>query len=229
MPRVIRLAEKRHAVVVEDCAQAHGAAVNGRKCGAWGAMAAFSFYPTKNLGALGDGGAVVTADERLAARARLLREYGWRNRYISEIPGMNTRLDPLQAAILSVRLTHLESDNERRRDIARRYTRALQGAPVVAPAAAPGITHAYHQYVIRTSRRDEMRNHLAQRGIETAVLYPQPIHLQPAYRGRLQQAGSLQNSERVCGEILSLPVFPELSDAEVERVEEALSAWGRGG
>lgn len=225
MPRVVKLAAEYHAVVIEDCAQAHGAAVAGRKCGAWGKMAAFSFYPTKNLGALGDAGAVVTADKPLASRARLLHEYGWRTRYISELPGMNTRLDPLQAAILSVGLKHLESDNEQRREIARRYTRALQGAPVAVPTAAPSVTHVYHQYVVRTAKRDDLKDHLAKQGIETAVLYPHPVHLQPAYKGRLQQVGSLQNAEQVCKEILCLPIFPELSEAEVERVESALRAW----
>jgi dTDP-4-amino-4,6-dideoxygalactose transaminase len=222
MSEIMRLAAKYNAFVVEDCAQAHGASINGRKCGTWGDLAAFSFYPTKNLGAVGDGGAVVTNDPELAERARRLHEYGWRTRYICEAPGMNTRLDAIQAAILRIRLKYLDQDNTRRQAIAMQYMDALCDTPYVLPTVATGVIHVYHQYVLRTSRRDEIRVGLAQRGVDTAVLYPQPIHLQPAYRERVPCHGPLTRSTQLSSEILSIPVFPELSDLEVSQVIQAL-------
>ncbi len=222
MHAILRLAAKYGAVVVEDCAQAHGASINGRRCGTFGRMAAFSFYPTKNLGALGDGGAVVTNDRELAVRARSLREYGWATRYVSEIPGLSTRLDAIQAAVLRVKLKYLDTDNARRQGIARQYTSALRGTMIVPPEVGPGVTHAYHQYVVKAARRDALREFLAREGVSTSILYPQPLHCQPAYSGRIPMHGSLLRSERVCGEILSIPVFPELCDGEVEQVANAL-------
>src|SRR5262249_15287448 len=150
-----------------------------------GDLAAFSFYPTKNLGALGDGGAVVTSNAEFAEKARSLREYGWKERYISESVGINSRLDPIQAAILSVKLRYLDQENARRREIAALYSNALKTLPLKLPVQAAEAEHVYHQYVIRVADRDLLRRHLSENGIQTAIHYPVPVHLQPAYRGRL--------------------------------------------
>ena len=210
----------RHGVpVLEDACQAHGAALDGRKAGGWGAMAAYSFYPTKNLGALGDGGALAADDPALAARARELRQYGWRRRYVSEAPGMNSRLDELQAAILRVKLARLEAHNARRRAIAARYREGLAGLPLTPPAERQGATHVWHQYVVRLQDRERVRAALTERGIGTAVHYPQPVHLQPAYLDRLPLGRSrLPATEALADEILSLPMYPQLDDAAVDRV-----------
>ncbi|HKB40142.1 MAG TPA: DegT/DnrJ/EryC1/StrS family aminotransferase, partial [Gemmataceae bacterium] len=189
MPAVMDIARRHDLIVIEDCAQAHGAAVERRKVGTWGHLAAFSFYPTKNLGALGDGGAVVTNDPQTAERARLLREYGWRERYKSEVAGMNTRLDELQAAVLRVKLRHLDRENARRRELARTYDAALSATPLVLPRPRGDVDHVYHLYVVRSQQRDELRASLKADGIGTSIHYPTPVHLQPAYRGRLVLVG----------------------------------------
>jgi dTDP-4-amino-4,6-dideoxygalactose transaminase len=165
MADIVSIARPAGLFVVEDCAQAHGARRDGRLAATWGDMAAFSFYPTKNLGALGDGGLVGTADTALADRARELRQYGWRDRYVSAVPGMNSRLDELQAAVLLAKLPHLDEDNARRREIAARYEAGLGGSAVHTPAIAAGAEHVFHQYVIRTRRRDELMSWLQERGI----------------------------------------------------------------
>ena len=226
MPAIMALAQKHEASVIEDCAQAHGAMVGGRRVGTWGELAAFSFYPTKNLGALGDGGAVVTDDEALAERLFALRNYGWRVRYLSDEPGVNTRLDELQAAILRARLPFLEQENERRREIARTYHDSLgQLSQLRLPQPAPAIEHVYHQFVIRLAKRDELRAHLREQAIEAPVLYPIPIHLQPAYRDRIATAGPLPLTEKAARELLCLPIHPWLKDAEIARVTHAIAAW----
>jgi dTDP-4-amino-4,6-dideoxygalactose transaminase len=225
MPALMALAERHGLKVIEDCAQAHGAALDGKLAGTWGHMAAYSFYPTKNLGAIGDGGAVATNDPALAERARMLREYGWKERYVSDVPGMNTRLDELQAAILRAKLPHLAAENERRRAIAKIYDGIeVGGSDLVLPRAAAGARHVFHQYVVRTPRRDELKAFLAERGIGTLVHYPQPVHVQPAYRGRLAPEG-LPRTERACQEVLSLPMFPQLTDEQAHQVREAVSTW----
>jgi len=202
--------------VIEDCAQAHGAPV-GRS----GLLAAFSFYPTKNLGALGDGGAVFTRDAALAARLRMLRQYGWREeRDRSLVPGFNSRLDELQAAVLRVKLRSLDRENARRREIARQYDAALAG---IVRTPAPHEGHVYHQYVIRTPERDRVQQSLRDAGIASLIHYPIPIHEQPAYRGRvILPPGGLPVTERAAREILSLPMFPELTEQEVQRVIGAI-------
>jgi dTDP-4-amino-4,6-dideoxygalactose transaminase len=224
MPRIIDLAElaqRRGVKVIEDCAQSHGASIDGRNTGAWGDAAAFSFYPTKNLGAIGDGGAVATNDPHVADRARSLREYGWKERYVSESPGMNSRLDELQAAILRVKLRHLDRANARRREIADAYSSALAGTDLVLPTTQPRAVHAWHQYVIRSSQRDRLREALRQHGIGTLIHYPVPVHMQPAYRGRLNH-GPLPESERAAEEVLSLPIYPELGSDATNAVAAAL-------
>jgi len=225
MPEVMGIARAAGLLVVEDCAQAHGARLDGRLAGTWGDVAAFSFYPTKNLGALGDGGLVATDDAGLAARARELREYGWRDRYVSAVPGMNSRLDEVQAAVLRAKLPHLDEDNARRRTIAARYDARLAGSVVGRPTVGAGVDHVYHQYVVRTRHRDELIARLHERGISTAIHYPVPVHLQPAYAGRLPQVVQLPVTERIAREILSLPIFASLSDDEVDRVAGAVLEW----
>ncbi len=205
--------------LIEDCAQSHGALYRGRPAGSFGDAACFSFYPTKNLGALGDGGMVVAGDPELAAALREIREYGWRERYVSARVGVGSRLDPIQAAILGVRLGALAAGNRRRREIAARYDAGLAGLPVVAPRPRRDATHVFHQYVIRLPGRDALRQRLGEAGIGTGIHYPVPVHLQPAYRGRLAAGPSgLGVSERAAGQILSLPIYPELCDQAVDRV-----------
>jgi len=220
---------RRHGLrVIEDAAQAHGASWNGRRVGALGDVAAFSFYPTKNLGALGDGGAVVTDDPALAERARLLREYGWRERYVSEFAGTNSRLDELQAAVLRVKLRHLEAENARRREIAAIYDKELAVSSIGLPVARSEGGHVYHQYVVRSPRRDALIEELAGRGTRLLIHYPQPVHLQPAYRSRaLLQPGGLPHTEQACREIVSLPMHPHLTDAQARTVAEWILSWDR--
>ena len=223
LPRILALASRHGAAVLEDAAQAHGAELDGRRVGNWGALAAFSFYPTKNLGAFGDAGAVVANDDDLAARIRSLREYGWRERYVSDVAGANSRLDELQAAILRVKLARLEADNGRRRAIAQAYAEGLAGLPLILPGEGPTARHVYHQYVVRTPGRDPVRAGLAERGIGSAVHYPLPVHLQPAYRGRLPTGPArLAVTEAIAPEILSLPIYPQLRLTAVAQVTDAL-------
>jgi len=225
MVAILEIAAAAGLSVIEDCAQAHGATIGGRKVGTFGDAAAFSFYPTKNLGALGDGGAVVTNDAALAERARELRVYGWKERYISEIAGMNSRLDDLQAAILRVKLGYLAADNARRVAIAAAYDAALRGTRLVLPRPAEDVQHVYHQYVVRLPDRDSLRDHLRARQIGTAVLYPLPIHLQPAYRGRIAIANELHVTEKAARELLCLPIHPWLHDDDVARTCDAIIGW----
>jgi dTDP-4-amino-4,6-dideoxygalactose transaminase len=219
MPAINDIAGHYGITVIEDCAQAHGAVLHNLKAGALGSrLAAFSFYPTKNLGALGDGGAVVADDPELAAQVRLLRQYGWRQRYVSEVPGMNSRLDELQAAILRVKLRYLDQENCRRQEIADSYNRLLAETPLLLPQVRPGATHVYHQYVVRSRERDQLQAFLEAHGIGSMIHYPVPVHLQPAYRGRLMFSGRLARTEALCREILSLPMYPQMTDTDVERV-----------
>jgi dTDP-4-amino-4,6-dideoxygalactose transaminase len=223
MPAILEIARRHDAFVIEDCAQAHGATLGGIPVGGFGDLAAFSFYPTKNLGALGDGGAVATNSPELAGRLRTLREYGWRQRYVSDVPGMNSRLDEIQAAILRVRLTHLAPGNARRQAIAAAYRTGLAETGLALPPAAAAISHVYHQYVLRHPDRDRFQARLKGAGIGTNIHYPVPVHLQPAYRGRLR-ATAMTATEAAAREVLSLPMFPELDDACVARVIERVRA-----
>jgi dTDP-4-amino-4,6-dideoxygalactose transaminase len=227
MTAITRFARDHNLKLIEDCAQAHGARQAGKMAGAFGDVAAWSFYPTKNLGAFGDGGMVTTDDPETAARLRLLREYGWRERYHSSDHGWNSRLDELQAALLRVRLRHLEDDNARRSEIAARYRAALP-ASLRSPVCARGDNGVEHLFVIRHSRRDDLREKLKRAGIGTAIQYPIPCHLQQAYMRFGGGPGSLPITERAANEVVSLPMYPELSDAEVERVIAAtLEAVGQ--
>jgi dTDP-4-amino-4,6-dideoxygalactose transaminase len=215
---IIAIAQRYGIRVVEDCAQAHGAMYCDRRLGSWGDIACFSFYPTKNLGAIGDGGAVVTNDPQLAERVRSLREYGWSTeRNVSHMTGWNSRLDELQAAILRVKLHYLDADNDRRRRIADLYDALLRDSDLVLPRRRADATHVFHLYVVRSGERDDLLLRLKAGGVGASIHYP-PVHLQPAYQGRVRGAGKLTNTERAAKEILSLPIYPELTDAEIEKV-----------
>jgi dTDP-4-amino-4,6-dideoxygalactose transaminase len=221
---ILSIAQRHGIQVIEDCAQAHGSEYGGRRAGSFGQAAAFSFYPTKNLGALGDGGAVVTNDEEVAERARLLRNYGERGRFEHVLRGRNSRLDALQAALLTAKLAHLDEWNERRRVLAQRYQTALEGTEAHAPLEAERRRHVYHLYVVRVSERDRFRSALAEMGIETAVHYPTPVHRQGAYVDLMPVDRSLASCEELASQIVSLPLYPELSDDEATQVASAAAA-----
>jgi dTDP-4-amino-4,6-dideoxygalactose transaminase len=223
---ILSIARAHGLRVIEDCAQCHGAMYGDRRAGTLGDLGCFSFYPTKNLGAIGDGGAIVTSDSSLAERARLIREYGWAERYVSHIPGWNSRLDPLQAAILRVKLTRLDDDNARRQAIAERYDSGLADAGLVLPRRRVGSTHVFHLYVVRSEDRAELQSFLRDRGIGTLVHYPVPVHQQPAYATRVRVPhGGLRETERTAREVLSLPMFPELGQDEVRAVISAIRVF----
>ncbi len=225
---ILALAQRYGINVIEDCAQAHGAEYGGRRAGSFGIAGAFSFYPTKNLGALGDGGAVVTNDPDVAERARLLRNYGERERFEHILRGRNSRLDSLQAALLTAKLEHLDGWNGRRRELAERYTSVLDGSIASAPLEAERRRHVYHLYVIRVRQRDRFRKALADLGVETAIHYPTPVQRQPAYADLMPAGRSLATSERLAGEIVSLPLYPDLSDDEASRVASAVIVAAEG-
>ncbi|HEV8551333.1 MAG TPA: DegT/DnrJ/EryC1/StrS family aminotransferase [Polyangiaceae bacterium] len=214
---------RRHGLkVVEDCAQAHGARYDGRRLGSIGDAGCYSCYPTKNLGALGDAGVIVTSDAELAARCRKLREYGWTETRDAALPGLNSRLDEVQAAVLRVKLAGLDADNDRRRALARAYGERLAGSPFVLPSVRPGASHVYHLYVVRALERDRVLSRLKDHGILAGIHYAVPVHLQTAYRGRLPGSDALPETERAAREVLSLPMFPELDASAVDSVCEAL-------
>jgi dTDP-4-amino-4,6-dideoxygalactose transaminase len=216
---IINLARRHGMRVIEDCAQSHGAVYRGRATGSIGDIACFSFYPTKNLGALGDAGMTATDDTDLAVALREIREYGWRDRYVSARIGINTRLDPLQAGVLRARLPHLADDNARRQAIADRYDGGLAGLPLDPPRRRGECTHVFHQYVVRTPKRDRLREHLRAARIGTGIHYPVPVHLQPAYEGRLAEfPAGLPQTSRAMHEILSLPIYPQLGLDAADRV-----------
>jgi dTDP-4-amino-4,6-dideoxygalactose transaminase len=219
---VVELCAERGIDVVEDCAQAHGAELGGRRVGSIGRLACFSFYPTKNLGALGDAGAVVTNDDRLAERLRLLRQYGQTDRYRHVARGVNSRLDELQAAVLRARLPRLEAWNRRRAEIAAAYTDALAASPVRPLRVLEGRVHVFHLFVVDAPERASLQAHLDQAGIGTLIHYPTPVHGHPPYRELGDGPVPLATSERLSSRILSLPIYPELRDGEVERVATAL-------
>lgn len=226
MEPLAALCDEHGIFLIEDACQAHGSEYRGRRAGSIGDVGCFSFYPTKNLGAWGDGGALVTDDEEIAERVRLLRSHGEGRRHHHEMPARTDRLDGLQAAILRVKLGDLDGANQGRREAAAALTRALAGTSVLTPApTAPGGDHVFHLYVVRSERRDELRRHLETEGVTSAIHYPTPIHLQPAYAELGQGPGSLPVAERLAGEICSLPIFPTISAAEIERVAAVVAAF----
>jgi dTDP-3-amino-3,4,6-trideoxy-alpha-D-glucose transaminase len=222
MAAIMAVAERHGLPVIEDCAQAHGTRFGGQVAGSIGVCGCFSFYPSKNLGALGDGGMIVTDDADLAARLRRLRMYGWEKRYYTvDSGGINSRLDEIQAALLRVKLRHLADWNAARRRIAQRYNQLLAGSGLALPDLPADESHVFHLYVVQSPQRDHLQAALRQRGVETAIHYPQPAHLQPVYQG-LAAPGSLPVTERLAGEVLSLPIYPELTGEEVDVVAAAV-------
>lgn len=224
MAPIRELARQRGLKVLEDCAQAHGARYRGEHVGALGDAAAWSFYPGKNLGALGDAGAITTHDAELAARLRRLRNYGSQVKYVNEERGFNSRLDELQAAVLQVKLGHLDDWNARRKRIAARYQQALAGLPLVLPRAAEWAEPVWHLYVVRSEKRDALQAHLKARGVDTLIHYPIPPHRQRAYADSFQLQ-SFPISERLHEQVLSLPIGPQLSDEQTEMVVEAVRSF----
>ena len=209
---------QHNLAMIEDASQAHGAKWNGKQLGSLGLVGCFSCYPTKNLGAIGDAGLITTNDEALANKIRSLREYGWQKRYVSDIPGRNSRLDELQAAILRIKLCHLDADNDKRRQLAAHYTRLLDSNDIHVPEICEGSEHVFHLYVIRSDTRDSLMDHLKRHDIYPGIHYPVPVHLQPAYMGRIRTALSMDVTERLANEVLSLPMYPELSLDIVNKV-----------
>jgi dTDP-4-amino-4,6-dideoxygalactose transaminase len=220
---VMAVARRHNLVVIEDAAQAHGARYKGRRAGSIGHAAAFSFYPSKNLGALGDGGMITTSDDRAAARLRLLHNYGQRVKYYHSIPGTNSRLDTLQAAVLSLKLPHLDGWNAARRTHADAYTARLQGH-VTTPVASNDVEHIYHLFVIQTPERSALEQRLKARQIQTGIHYPVPAHLQEASAPLGYKAGDFPVTEAAAPRLLSLPMFAELSESQIDYVADAVRA-----
>ncbi len=220
-----RIVERHGLTLIEDCSHAHGASRNGRKVGSVGRAGCFSAGVVKNLGAYGDAGFVTTADGELAAQLRLLHAHGQEKKNQHVLYGFNSRLDELQAAILRVKLRHLEPRNRRRQQIAAFYGERFAALDVQVPREQSGEVHVYHQYVIRTPERERLRTHLQAAGVETGIHYPVPLHRQPAWLRRYGEAPPFPRAERLAREILSLPVFPDLTDAEVEHVASAVCSF----
>jgi len=226
MPRIRAIAQRHRLLVIEDAAQAHGAEQGGRRTGTLGHAAAFSFYPGKNLGALGDAGAVVTDDDALAERIRMLRNYGGERKYEHQVQGLNTRLDELQAGFLRAKLKYLDAWNENRRRIAEHYLGNIRQPLVTLPDTEEGRGHAWHLFAIRTEARDALTEHLAQRGIATQVHYPRPPHLLPAYREQGIEAGAFPIAERLAEEVLSLPMDPLMTREQMQWCVRQVNEFG---
>jgi len=231
MGPILEIARRHGLKVIEDACQAHGARCNGRIAGSIGDAAAFSFYPGKNLGAFGDAGAVTTRDPALAARIRTLRNYGSSVKYYHDEQGENSRLDTLQAAVLGIKLKYLDDGNAARRAAAVYYTDRLKGVgDLVTPAVREGSEHVFHLYVIQTGARESLRSRLTERGADCLIHYPVPVHLQKAYAGRCRISGDLRRTEELAGRILSLPLFPGITEEQMDSVcggiEEAVGRVG---
>jgi dTDP-4-amino-4,6-dideoxygalactose transaminase len=224
MTAIVDVARRNDLCVIEDCAQSHGASLAGKNAGTWGDLAAFSFYPTKNLGGYGDGGMVVAASSELADRCRSLRQYGWNDRRVSMELGQNSRLDELQAAMLRVKLRHLDDDNARRALVAAQYGRLLANPRVAPPQVRPGVGHVFHQYVVTCDARDSLRRYLSDHGIETLIHYPLPVHRHPAYAA-YAPAAELPNTDLAARTVLSLPMYPSLAADAVTAVAETVNRW----
>lgn len=211
--------------LIEDVSQAHGAKWKGKRLGSLGHIACFSCYPTKNLGAIGDAGLITTNDDKLGNKVRMLREYGWQHRYISDIAGRNSRLDELQAAILRIKLRYLDSDNSKRQKIATQYSKMLAEQSFYLPATRENTERVFHLYVIRSTKRLELIEHLKTYDILAGVHYPMPVHMQPAYKNRIRTAVSMSVAEMLAEEVLSLPMYPELESQQISDVVQALNSF----
>jgi dTDP-4-amino-4,6-dideoxygalactose transaminase len=214
--------KKNQLKLVEDVSQAHGASWRGKRLGSFGEVSCFSCYPTKNLGAIGDAGLITTNNAQLARKIRMLREYGWKDRYISQIVGRNSRLDEIQAAILRVKLPDLDSNNNKRKEIAALYLAGLKSLPVILPEQRTESSSVFHLFVIRSKYRDELKEFLLSRDIEAGIHYPIPIHHQAAYENRIRTNQSMNVTETIANEVLSLPIYPELSFEQVSQVIDAV-------
>ena len=228
-----RIADRRSIAVIEDCAQAHGALYQGRSVGTFADLSIFSFYPTKNLGALGDAGAIVTNNRTLDQKCRLLREYGWKQKHISISQGWNSRLDELQAAVLRVKLKYLKRENRKRQALADEYRRSLVSlsrsglAPsgIILPQVRPGSTHVYHLYVVRTKARNDLQATLTRKGIQSLIHYPLPIHLQPYFKTRVKSVGKLPETQGATQEVLSLPMYPQLTKSQLHTITDSINEF----
>ena len=230
MAPILEIAERRGLQVLEDAAQAHGAQYRGRPCGSMGVAGCFSFYPAKNLGAAGDGGMIVTQNEKLARQARKLSNYGEVVKYQHTEKGLNARLDTLHAAILQAKLPHLDKWNRLRARHAQRYRQRLAGiGDIRLPGVLPECTHVYHLFMVQTSRRDALRRFLQDRGVQTGIHYPTPIHLQPAYADHAWKKGDFPVAEALAAQIVSLPMFPELRDEQIDLVCERIGEFMKAG
>lgn len=227
MDAILEIAREFDMKVIEDACQSHGAEYNGIKVGSFGDYAAFSFYPSKNLGAYGDGGCILTKDPAEAQRLRMLRNYGQKKRYFHQIKGFNSRLDEIQASILLIKLKRLDQWNQQRENIAYYYNNLLRNTQITTPIEANNSRHVYHLYVIRNNRRDELQQFLKDKGIETLIHYPIPIHLQQAYLDLGYSKGSFPIAEETASEILSLPLYPGIKQEELQAVCEAIEAFFR--
>ncbi len=224
---LLELASRHNLEIIEDCAQAHAAEWQGRQVGTVGKIGCFSLYPTKNLGAIGDAGIIITSDEAVADRLRLLRQYGWKDKQLSLISGFNSRLDELQAAILRVKLRHLDATTARRRAIAKAYSEAFADLPLTLPRDIDGCLNVYHLYVLRTPQREGLKAHLTGQNIHAGIHYPTPCHRHPALAERCADV-RLPVTEQLAEQILSLPMYPELTDGQVERVIRAVRSFYTG-
>jgi dTDP-4-amino-4,6-dideoxygalactose transaminase len=222
MAPLLELSQKKNIPLIEDAAQAHGAEALGKRVGKLGLAGCFSFYPGKNLGAYGEGGAVTTNDEALAKRVRLLRDWGAEKRYHHDLAGFNFRMEALQGAILGVKLKHLEKWTEARRAHAKRYDEKMKGLPLGIPEIPAGVRHVFHVYPILTDKRDKLQEYLNAQGIQTNIHYPIPVHLQKAYAGLGHKTGDFPLAEKACSQSLSLPLFPEMTEAQVDEVASAV-------
>jgi len=219
---ILDIARKRGIRVVEDCAQAHGAEYKGKRVGSIGDLGCFSFFPAKNLGALGDAGAVITNDADLARSVAMLRNHGREGKYEHQRTGYNERIDTLHAAVLNVKLPHLDDWNEKRREHAAQYNKELAGGPLILPIETPNCKHVYHLYVIRHPKRDDLQRRLKECGVATGVHYPLPLHLQPAYADLNYVEGNFPAAEKAAKEVLSLPMYPEMTREQVREVTTAI-------
>ncbi len=226
MDPIMEMAGRRGLFILEDAAQAHGAEYRGRRVGSLGNAAAWSFYPTKNLGALGDGGAVTTNDVALAERIRLLRNYGSPTKYVHTLKGTNSRLDEIQAAVLRVKLRHLDEWNARRKTVAERYLRQIQNPLIRLPVAPSWASPSWYVFVVRCPRRDDLQAHLKARGVDSMIHYPVPPHRQGAYTDLGHAEGAFPVAERLSAEVLSIPMGPHLSDEQVQFVVDSVNAFG---
>ena len=225
MMEIMKIADEKNLFVLEDCAQAHAAEIHGKKVGVFGDLATFSCYPTKNLGALGDGGVILSKTGHYAEELKRLRQYGWNNQRESITPGFNSRLDEIQAAILRVKLKHLAKDNEKRRRIADQYDQSLRDLPLTLPHRSDAEKHAMHLYVIECEDRNELMNHLRKKGIGASLHYPLPVHRHKAYEGRVRGKDELSKTNAFYKKHMTLPMFPELNNEAINRITSSLQDW----